>query len=162
MSIEHGEFGGAPGLIQPSPHDSSAVAREAAFLERACDPGDELDGPAVVLAKVLNGTYGAYVEPEVPVPGPLEPSVLAVGTTSPSTGVLHFVGVGNSDLRTARLKVSSSRAMFPASYGPEKEITPGLAVVVDINIGGLLPGHYFYQVLMNGLQVTDVAEADVV
>lgn len=156
---EASEFGGAPGLIQPSPHDSGTVAREAAFLERACDPGDLLDSPGAVLADVLSGNY-PRVPPATPAEIlPLAPDVLLV-TTMDSTGGFTFVGVGNIDLRTARLKVSTSPTMYPATFGPEKEIVPSIAPVVLL-VAPVASGHYFYQILMNNLQVSEVWEVDV-
>jgi hypothetical protein len=135
------------------------VAREAAFLERACDPGDETDSPGLVLADVLSGKY-----PRVPVATPaeilpLEPDVMPVSTMD-STGGFTFVGVGNKDLRTARLKVATDPTMLPATFGPEKEIVTSVAPVVMLE-AAVAPGHYFYQILMNDLQVTEVWEVDV-
>jgi hypothetical protein len=161
MATEDSEFGGAGGLIQPPPHNPSQSAAETAFLERATDPFDDTVGPSDILAEVLAGTYGRGATPEAAIIGPLMPDVAFVGT-SPATEGFSFVGVGNQDLRTARLKVSDNRQMHPATYGPEKEISPSVAPVVNLSIGSLAPGHYFYQVLMNGLQVTDVWEVDVV
>lgn len=161
MATEDSEFGGAGGLIQPLPHNPASSARETAFLERATDPFDEAVSPASVLADVLSGKYPRQPLPEAAELLPLQPDVAFVAS-SPDPGVgFNFVGVGNQDLRSARLKVSTSPGMYPATYGPEKEISPGVAPVVSLSVG-VAAGHYYYQVLMNNLQVTDVWEVDVV
>jgi hypothetical protein len=160
MALEDSEFGGHSGLIQPPPHE--VVGREAAFLERACDPADDQVGPAEILAQVLSGTYPVHPLPEAPELLPLVPDVMFVAT-SPNPGLgFGFVGVGNQDLRSAQLKVSSNRQMFPASYGPIKSYAAQVAPLVQLEVGSLLPGHYYYQVVMNGVQVTQVWEVDVV
>ena len=166
MAVEDSEFGGHAGLIQPLPH--SPNAREQAFLERASAADDATDGPEVVLADVLAGTYGAAGKtvrtplPEAAEILPLVPDVMLVAT-SPDPGIgFGFVGVGNIDLRSAQLKVSSSSQMYPASYGPKKAFNASVAPLVQLEIGSLLPGHYYYQVVMNDVQVTQVWEVDVV
>lgn len=165
---EDSEFGGAPGLIQPAPHSVLTSAREQAFLERATDPSPDLvtgaatDSPAQVLADVLSGKYPRVPLPEAAEISPLQPDVIFVATGNPSTGLLQFVGVGNQDLRTARLKVSEQPTMYPSTFGPEKEVPVSIAPVIQLEMGSLAPGHYFYQVLMNNLQVTQVWEVDVV
>lgn len=167
MAVEDAEFGGAPGLIQPLPH--VVRGREQAFLERACNPADGTsDGPDVVLQDVLAGKYGAQGKtvrtplPEAAEILPLTPDMIFVSAAvDPGIG-FGFVGVGNKDLRSAQLKASSSPQMHPASYGPKKSYSSSPAPVVSLSIGSLAPGHYFYQVVMNDVQVTQVWEIDVV
>lgn len=162
MALEDSEFGGHSGLIQPPPHDTKASAREQAFLERAVAPDDETDSPAAVLADVLSGRYPRLPLPEAAEILPLQPDVMLVQAV-PNPGIgFGVVVVGNVDLRTARLKVASQPTMNPAEYGPEKEVNPSIAPVVALDVGGLIPGHYYYQVLMNNLQVSPVWEVDVV
>lgn len=158
MALEDSEFGGAPGLIQPPPHP--VVGAQAAFLERAVSPDDDQDTPAAVLADVLSGKYPRQPLPEAAEILPLQPDVMLVQALPEATG-FGFVGVGNIDLRTARLKASTSPTMHPAVYGPEKQVTPSIAPVLQLEIG-VEPGHWFYQVLMNNVQVTQVWEVDVV
>jgi hypothetical protein len=158
MAEEASEFGGVPGLIQPAPHP--VVGREAAMLERMVAPDDDQDSVAAVLADILAGKY-----PRVPVAKPAEilplrPDVMLASVVASSTG-FRFLGVGNWDLRTVRLKASSSIRMTDAIYGPEKQVTPSVAPIVDLSIG-LEPGHWFYQVVMNTNDVTQVWEVDVV
>jgi hypothetical protein len=159
MALEDSEFGGHSGLIQPTPHP--VVGREAAFLERACDPADDTVGPQDILAQVLSGTYPVRPLPEAPELLPLVPDVMFVAQ-SPDPGIgFGFVGVGNIDLRSAQLKASLSPQMTDASYGPIKTFNATAAPLVQLEIG-LPVGHYFYQVVMNGVQVTQVWEVDVV
>jgi hypothetical protein len=73
----------------------------------------------------------------------------------------QFVGLGNIDLRTARLKWSESPSMMPHTFGPEKEYGRQLFPVVVLEMGSVAPGNYFYQVLMNNIQVTEVIEVEV-
>lgn len=160
MALEDSEFGGHSGLIQPPPHDTKASAREQAFLERAVSPDDEADSPQAVLADVLSGRYPRQPLPEAAEILPLQPDVMLVQAVASSTG-FSFVGVGNIDLRTVRLKASASPTMYPSTYGPEKQVSPGIAPVIQLEIG-VEPGHWFYQVLMNNVQVTQVWEVDVV
>jgi hypothetical protein len=137
------------------------LGRETAFLERACDPADETAGPADVLASVLAGTYPVRPLPEAAELLPLQPDVLFVAQ-SPNPGLgFGFVGVGNIDLRSAQIKASTSPRMTGATYGPIKTFNASVAPLVQLEIG-LEPGHYFYQIVMNGVQVTNVMEVDVV
>jgi len=160
MALEDSEFGGHAGLIQPPPHE--VLGAEQAFLERACDPADETVGPTDVLGQVLSGTYPVVPLPEAAEILPLQPDVMFVAV-SPNPGMgFGFVGVGNRDLRSAALKVSSNRRMREASYGPTKTYSESVAPVVTLEIGSLIPGHYFYQVVMNGTNTTDIMEVDVV
>lgn len=159
MALEDSEFGGHGGLIQPLPHP--VVGRERAFLERAVEPDDESRGPEDVLADVLSGKYGAPALPEAAELLPLVPDVMFVAQ-SPNPGLgFNFVGVGNQDLRSAQLKASTSPTMTDASYGPIKTYNASVAPVVQLEIG-LAVGHWYYQVVMNGIQVTQVWEMDVV
>jgi len=159
MALEDSEFGGAPHLIQPPPHP--VVGRERAFLERAIAPDDEVTTPDAVLADVLSGKYPVQPPPEAAEILPLQPDVMFVAAT-PVAGGFEFVGVGNIDLRTARIKASTSPSLYPATYGPEKEVAVGVAPVVQLEIGSLAPGKWYYQILMNNIQVTNVMEVDVV
>ena len=158
MALEDSEFGGHSGLIQPPPHE--VVGYEAAFLERALDPADETRSVADVLADVLAGKYPVRPLPEAAEILPLQPDVLRAGEVAQDNG-FQFVGVGNKDLRTARLKVSSNRRMRDAVYGPEKEVPPSVAPIVQLDVA-VAPGNWFYQVMMNGVQVTQVWEYTVV
>lgn len=159
MALEDSEFGGHSGLIQPPPHE--VVGREAAFLERACDPADDTVGPNDILAQVLSGEYPVRPLPEAAELLPLIPDVMFVATNSnPGIG-FGFVGVGNRDLRSAQLKASTQPTMQEAVYGPIKTYPSSPAPIVQLEIG-LPVGHWFYQVVMNGVQVTDVMEVDVV
>ena len=160
MALEDSEFGGHSGLIQPPPHQVAGA--EAAFLERACDPADDQVGPDDILAQVLAGEYPVRPLPEAAELLPLVPDVLLVAVSlNPGIG-FGFVGVGNIDLRSAQLKASTSPTMHPASYGPIKTYSAQVAPLLQLEIGSLVPGHYYYQVLMNGVQVTQVWEVDVV
>lgn len=47
---EHGEFSGAPGLIQPEPHELTSA--ELAMLERKLDPADPSDSVEAARARV--------------------------------------------------------------------------------------------------------------
>lgn len=157
MALEDSEFGGHAGLIQPLPHP--VVGREAAMLERMVAVDDDQDSVALVLADILAGKY-----PRVPVAKPaenlpLQPDVMLAGLVAQSNG-FQFIGVGNLDLRTARLKASSSIRMSSPVYGPEKQVVRSVAPVVDLSIG-LEPGHWFFQVVMNTTDVTQVWETDV-
>lgn len=157
MALEDSEFGGHAGLIQPPPHP--VVGREAAMLERMVAPDDELDSVAAVLADIYAGRY-----PRQPVAKPAEilplrPDVMLASVVAESNG-FRFLGVGNWDLRTVRLKASSSIRMSSAIYGPEKQVNVGVAPIVDLSIG-LEPGHWFFQVVMNTTDVTQVWETDV-
>jgi hypothetical protein len=158
---EASEFGGVGGLIQPLPHDVTKNAAESAMLERQVDPGDDQDSVQAVLARHQDGTYGRKPEPVVEVL-PLQPDFMEAGVVVESNG-FRVVGVGNIDMRTAQLKASSSPTMHPAVYGPAKDISPpSVAPVVDLRIASLAPGKWFYQVLMNSVQVTEVASVEVV
>jgi hypothetical protein len=160
MPLEDSEFGGHSGLIQPAPHP--VQGREQAFLERACDPADETVGPDQILAQVYAGEYPIRPLPEAAELLPLQPDVMLVQTTqNPGIG-FGFIGVGNIDLRSAQLKASTTRQMTDAQYGPIKTFSAQVAPLLQLEIGSLAPGHYFYQVVMNGVQVTDVMEVDVV
>lgn len=160
MALEDSEFSGHGGLIQPPPHQVAGA--EAAFLERACDPADDTVGPDQILAQVLAGEYPIRPLPEAQELLPLVPDVLFVAT-SPNPGIgFGFVGVGNIDLRSAQLKVSTSPTMEQAVYGPIKTFNAQVAPLLQLEIGGLVPGHYYYQVVMNSVQVTSVWEVDVV
>lgn len=157
MALEDSEFGGHGGLIQPPPHP--VVGREAAMLERMVAPDDELDSVQAVLADIYAGKY-----PRVPVAKPAEnqplrPDVMLAATVAQSNG-FQFIGVGNWDVRTVRLKASSSPTMHPATYGPEKQVLSSVAPIIDLVIG-LEPGHWFYQVVMNTTDITQVWEVDV-
>ena len=158
MALEDSEFGGHAGLIQPAPH--VVVGAEAAMLERMVNPDDDQDTVARVLADILSGKSPTTTPPADVEILPLRPDV-TVATVLPTANGFGIVGVGNQDLRTVRLKASSSRRMDDAVYGPEKQIAATVLPVVSINIG-VAPGHWFYQIVMNGIQVTDVDEVDVV
>lgn len=147
------EFGGAPGLIQPNPHSVNDIASEGAMLERAVDPADETDSPAGVLSRILDGSYGAVV-PKEEVIVPLVPEVLVAGNDWIDDNA-RVVVVGNSDLRTARIKASASPQMTDAIYGPEVENEIGPAPIVELLIGSVSVG-WFYQILMNGIYVNEV------
>lgn len=46
----HGsEYGGAPGLIQPSPHDPADSASETRFLMMRTNPAGDTSGPRVMV-----------------------------------------------------------------------------------------------------------------
>lgn len=158
MALEDSEFGGHGGLIQPVPHP--IVGQEAAMLERMVNPDDDQDTVARVLADILSGKSPVQQLPEAAEILPLRPDILPVQTLPNATG-FGFIGVGNKDLRTVRLKASQVRRMSGAVYGPEKSIVSSIAPVVSVTIG-VAPGHWFFQALMNGVQVTDVMEVDVV
>lgn len=160
------EFGGDPGLIQPLPHDALKVAREHAMLERQVNPSADIvtgatDSVEAVLARHLAGTYGVTPVVKVPVLA-LAPTVVKTSVVAESNG-FRFVGVGNIDLRTARIKAAKQPTMTDALYGPEAEISPpSAAPVVDLRIGSLALGKWYFQILLNGLQVNDVDSVVVV
>jgi hypothetical protein len=52
---DESEFGGAPGLIQPPPHDVSKNAREQRMLIVATDPSDPESNEETVMR---TGRYG--------------------------------------------------------------------------------------------------------
>lgn len=158
MALEDSEFGGHAGLIQPVPHQP--VGAEAAMLERMVSPDDDQDTVARVLADIMAGKSPTGTLPEAAEILPLQPDV-TVASVLPSATGFGVIGVGNQDLRTVRLKASLVRRMTGAIYGPEKQIPASILPVVSITIG-VAPGHWFYQLVMNGVQVTDVEEVDVV
>lgn len=159
--LEDSEFGGHAGLIQPPPHSTLSSAREQLMLVYGTDPWDDAQGTDAVLALVLAGKY-----PSVPTQAPaeilpLQPEVLMVALSNVGTTV-QFVGVGSMDLRRARIKISPDASMIPHTFGPEKEYSLSPMHVVQLEVGSIAPGHYWVQVLMNNIQVTDVWEVDVV
>lgn len=157
MATEDSEMGGHSGLIQPLPH--VPLGAEAAFLERALDPADDSRGVAEVLADVLSGKYPNRPLPEADQILPLAPDVMRVQELASDNG-FGFVGVGNKDTRTVRIKAALNRRMEGAVYGPEKQIQISIAPIIQLEIG-VAPGHWFYQILMNNIQVTEVWEVDV-
>jgi hypothetical protein len=160
---EDSELGGAAHLIQPAPHNVTSVAREQAMLERAVDPWDATQGADAQLALVLQGKFPSVPPEVVAETPPLEPIVeMAVEQYDAAAQKFTLVAVGNIDLRTARLKWSTSPSMMPHTFGPEKEYGRQVLPVVQLERGSVAPGKYFYQVLMNNLQVTDVREVDLV